>query len=206
MRVLLTGGEGTIGRVLRDRLPFELTPFDLPACDARDYGQLLAAVQGHDAIVHLAWDVTENHLHNAVEPDNVVMTDNVYRAAREAGVPRVVMASSVHADAYHDADPARPLDPFALPIPDGPYGAKGIGEMATNGQPPAIAAAVFDAIGVWVTELPITPERVLRALERKEAGTDAARRQGKVVAFDEELSVNTVSSGGIRFEVGPQGG
>jgi nucleoside-diphosphate-sugar epimerase len=123
MRVLLTGGEGTIGRVLRDRLPFELTPFDLPACDARDYGQLLAAVQGHDAIVHLAWDVTENHLHNAVEPDNVVMTDNVYRAAREAGVPRVVMASSVHADAYHDADPARPLDPFALPIPDGPYGA-----------------------------------------------------------------------------------
>ena len=53
------------------------------------------------------------------------------------------------------------------PSSDGPYGAKGIGEMANNAQPPAIATAVFDAVGVWVTELPITPERVLRALEAK---------------------------------------
>ena len=56
------------------------------------------------------------------------------------------------------------------PSADGPYGAKGIGEMANNPQPPAIAAAVYDAVGVWVTELPITPERVLRALEAKAAG------------------------------------
>ncbi len=123
MRVLLTGGGGTIGSVLRDRLPFALTSLDLPVCDARDCEQLLAAAHGHDAIVHLAWDVTENHLNRAVEPDNVLMTDNVYRAARAAGVPRVVMASSVHADAYHDADPSRLLDPFALPTPDSPYGA-----------------------------------------------------------------------------------
>ena len=53
------------------------------------------------------------------------------------------------------------------PSADGPYGAKGIGEMANNAQPPAIAAAVYDAVGVWVTELPITPEKVLRALEAK---------------------------------------
>ena len=53
------------------------------------------------------------------------------------------------------------------PSADGPYGAKGISEMANNPQPPAIAAAVYDAVGVWVTELPITPERVLRALERE---------------------------------------
>ena len=62
------------------------------------------------------------------------------------------------------------------PSADGPYGAKGISEMANNPQPPAIAAAVYDAVGVWVTELPITPERVLRALEQKERGP-AARRQ-----------------------------
>ena len=42
--------------------------------------------------------------------------------------------------------------------------------MANNPQPPAIAAAVYDAVGVWVTELPITPERVLRALQQKEKG------------------------------------
>ncbi len=83
------------------------------------------------------------------------------------------------------------------PSADGPYGAKGIGEMANNPQPPAIAAAVYDAVGVWVTELPITPERVLRALEAKAA----PRREGKVVAFDDELSVNAVSDGAIRFEV-----
>jgi CO/xanthine dehydrogenase Mo-binding subunit len=83
------------------------------------------------------------------------------------------------------------------PSADGPYGAKGIGEMANNPQPPAIAAAVYDAVGVWITELPITPERVLRALEAKAE----PRREGKKVVFDEELSVNSVSSGGMRFEV-----
>ena len=75
------------------------------------------------------------------------------------------------------------------PSADGPYGAKGIGEMANNPQPPAIAAAVFDAIGVWITELPITPERVLRALEAKRE----PRRDGKHVIFDEELSVRAVA-------------
>jgi hypothetical protein len=69
--------------------------------------------------------------------------------------------------------------------------------MANNPQPPAIAAAVYDAVGVWVTELPITPERVLRALEAKAEPT----RDGKKVVFDQELSVNVVSSGGISFEV-----
>ncbi len=83
------------------------------------------------------------------------------------------------------------------PSADGPYGAKGIGEMANNPQPPAIAAAVYDAVGVWITELPITPERVLRALEAKAE----PRREGKKVVFDEELSVNTISAGGMRFEV-----
>ena len=58
--------------------------------------------------------------------------------------------------------------------------------MANNAQPPAIASAVFDAVGVWVTELPITPERVLRALEAKAEPA----RDGKRVVFDAELSVN----------------
>ena len=75
------------------------------------------------------------------------------------------------------------------PSAGGPYGAKGIGEMANNPQPPAIAAAVFDAVGVWVTELPITPERVLRALDAKQDGGAGPRREGKKVVFDDELSV-----------------
>jgi CO/xanthine dehydrogenase Mo-binding subunit len=85
------------------------------------------------------------------------------------------------------------------PSADGPYGAKGIGEMANNPQPPAIAAAVYDAVGVWVTELPITPERVLRALEAKRE----PRREGKAVIFDEELSLGAVAhpDGPVRLVV-----
>ena len=82
------------------------------------------------------------------------------------------------------------------PSEAGPYGAKGISEMANNPQPPAIAAAVYDAVGVWVTELPVTPERVLRALERKDRGP---REEGKWVIFDEDLSVDTVAAEGSRF-------
>ena len=51
----------------------------------------------------------------------------------------------------------------------GPYGAKGIGEMTANTQAPAIINAIHDAVGVWITDLPATPEKVLRALEAKRA-------------------------------------
>ena len=57
------------------------------------------------------------------------------------------------------------------PSIDGPFGAKVIGEMANNAQPPAIAAAIHDAVGVWVTQMPATPERVLRALRRQARAT-----------------------------------
>lgn len=55
------------------------------------------------------------------------------------------------------------------PAADGPYGAKGIGEMSANPQIPAVANAIFDAIGVRVDTLPITPERILRALKDRAA-------------------------------------
>ena len=51
----------------------------------------------------------------------------------------------------------------------GPFGAKGIGEPAMTAVAPAIANAVADAIGVRVFEMPITPERVVRALQRRDA-------------------------------------
>ena len=49
----------------------------------------------------------------------------------------------------------------------GPYGAKGIGEPAMTPVAPAIANAVADAIGVRVFELPITPERIVKALQQR---------------------------------------
>jgi CO/xanthine dehydrogenase Mo-binding subunit len=58
--------------------------------------------------------------------------------------------------------------------PNGPYGAKGASECAILPGAPAIANALFDAVGVRINELPIAPEKVLAALR--------ARRQGEAHA------------------------
>ncbi len=51
--------------------------------------------------------------------------------------------------------------------PSGPYGAKSIGEIGINGPAPAIANAIYDAVGVRLYRIPFTPDRVLRALQGK---------------------------------------
>ena len=51
-----------------------------------------------------------------------------------------------------------------VPDPNGPWGARGMGELPYLPVAPAIAAAIHDAIGVWISEFPFTPERILRAL------------------------------------------
>lgn len=50
------------------------------------------------------------------------------------------------------------------PVASGPFGAKGVGEIGTIGVAPAIANAIYDAVGVRVTDLPITAEAVLKEL------------------------------------------
>jgi hypothetical protein len=64
--------------------------------------------------------------------------------------------------------------------------------MANNARPPAIADAIHNAVGVWVTEMPATPERVLAAIKAKRE----PERDGKRVLFDQHLSVKSVSSNG----------
>jgi 4-hydroxybenzoyl-CoA reductase subunit alpha len=51
--------------------------------------------------------------------------------------------------------------------PEGPFGAKEVGEGATVPIMGAVAHAVKDAIGCWITDLPITPDKILRALKEK---------------------------------------
>ena len=51
-----------------------------------------------------------------------------------------------------------------VPDPNGPWGARGLGELPFLPVAPAIGAAIHDATGAWVDEFPFTPERVLRAL------------------------------------------
>ena len=51
-----------------------------------------------------------------------------------------------------------------VPDPNGPWGARGLGELPFLTVVPAIGAAIHDATGVWINEFPFTPERVLKAL------------------------------------------
>ena len=53
------------------------------------------------------------------------------------------------------------------PDPDAPFGALGIGEATPCPVLPAIANAVYDAIGVQICHLPLEPETVLRAIAEK---------------------------------------
>jgi len=55
---------------------------------------------------------------------------------------------------------------------DGPYGAKGIGEPGCVPTAPAIANAIYNAVGARITSLPITPEKVLAAIKKKNNASD----------------------------------
>ena len=61
--------------------------------------------------------------------------------------------------------------------PEGPYGAKEAGEGPLHPAIPAIANAIYDAVGIRLREMPFTPERVLAAIEAKRAAqsTQAAK-------------------------------
>jgi CO/xanthine dehydrogenase Mo-binding subunit len=55
---------------------------------------------------------------------------------------------------------------------EAPFGAKGVGEPAAATTPPAIGNALFDAIGVRIRHLPLTPEKVLAALAERATGIE----------------------------------
>jgi len=61
-----------------------------------------------------------------------------------------------------------------LADPLGPFGARGMAEMPLVPFAPAVAAAIHDATGVWLSDLPFTPERVLTALVEKETDNIAS--------------------------------
>jgi len=58
---------------------------------------------------------------------------------------------------------------------EGPFGAKGVGEPATIAAAPAISNAIYDAIGVRIFDLPITPEKILKALKQREINRQKKR-------------------------------
>jgi 4-hydroxybenzoyl-CoA reductase subunit alpha len=82
--------------------------------------------------------------------------------------------------------------------PNGPFGAKEVGQGPLLPVPPAIANAVYDAVGVRIDEVPITPEKVLTALRDKAKGKEGRFGPKSVpeIEWPQPLKVLTPEEGG----------
>jgi 4-hydroxybenzoyl-CoA reductase subunit alpha len=89
------------------------------------------------------------------------------------------------------------------PDPNGPYGAKEVGQGPLLPVPPAVANAVYNAVGVRIDEVPITPEKVMRALKDKSRGRVGRYGPDAVPSVDwpEPLRVLTPAEGGDGTEM-----
>ncbi|HZJ18529.1 MAG TPA: NAD(P)-dependent oxidoreductase [Patescibacteria group bacterium] len=135
-KIAITGAKGVIGSVMTEGLNdiYKITPLNLPDTDVKDYQKLLNIFPGHSAIIHLAWATKiDNSRSGDMYPENVEMFHNVFKAALESGVPRVIMASSVHADAFDKWKESDKISPNRIPIPDSPYGTLKV-EMEAMGR------------------------------------------------------------------------
>lgn len=132
-RILITGAGGGIGTAMRPRLAragrtlrlLDVAKLSDPApgeelvtASVTDLDALTAACHGVDAIVHLGGLSTENSW-DAILQTNIHGTYAVFEAARRAGVPRVVYASSNHAVGFH---PNQAAPDYLFPRPDTYYG------------------------------------------------------------------------------------
>jgi nucleoside-diphosphate-sugar epimerase len=132
--VLITGSNGIVGSVLRAGLKdkHQIRGVDLPE-DISRYDSLRRQVVGVDSVIHLARSSppadSPVRQRMRIHPQDVQMDINVFTAVVEAGVGRLVMASSVHADSHRDPTPAGPLTIPGSYYPATPYGVyKLIGE------------------------------------------------------------------------------
>jgi CO/xanthine dehydrogenase Mo-binding subunit len=84
------------------------------------------------------------------------------------------------------------------PDPNGPFGAKEVGQGPLLPVPPAVVNAIYDAVGVRIDEVPATPEKVLAAIRAKEQGKDSrvGPKLVPAVEWPEPIRVPTPDEGG----------
>lgn len=141
MKVAITGANGNVGHQAVEALSdHDVTPIthseteemDSEIADVTDAERVSEVLSGHDAVVHLAANPDPDADWEGVREVNVDGAYNVYEAAVENGLDRVVFASSNHVShMYNAADPAEPEsmveDPAVVdaddpPRPDSYYG------------------------------------------------------------------------------------
>lgn len=131
-RIVITGSQGSLGKILQKGLR---SVFDLVCIDkkpdseemvvldiADDYEKFINTLKGNDVIVHLAWDTLEDFPGENIVQQNKVMAENVYRAALEKNISRVIIASSVHVNDYSKLPVGTYINPKSECWPDTPYG------------------------------------------------------------------------------------
>jgi nucleoside-diphosphate-sugar epimerase len=119
-RLMITGSEGRIGSILMEGLAdsFELYGVDLGdtpgkktfKTDISDYqplSKVLRAIAPLPYLVHLAADSRVNADWNSILKNNIIGTKNLYEAAREYGVKKVIYASSNHVTGAYEGIPPR---------------------------------------------------------------------------------------------------
>jgi len=133
--IVITGGSGRIGSMLRQRLArparilrlLDITPAPSPGPDEEvvvasvtDMAAMSEALTGADAVIHLGGVASEAPW-DKIFAINIQGTYTVFEAARRAGVPRVIFASSNHAVGFTPRS-AFPAPDYAFPAPDTYYG------------------------------------------------------------------------------------
>lgn len=142
-RVLITGAAGRVGSSLAEQLkdrydlrvhyhntvPEKPPVDDVYIADISQYDQIAPAMAGIDAVIHMAGDPRTSATWHDVRERNIVGVYNVYESARQAGVKKVVFASTNHVMGMYDRDQQWPIFANQPPRPDSLYGvSKAFGE------------------------------------------------------------------------------
>ncbi|MFY0542564.1 NAD-dependent epimerase/dehydratase family protein [Brevibacillus sp. H7] len=133
-RVLITGAAGRIGTVLRrglrESIPIlrltDVIPLgeardgeEIARVDLRDYPSVEAVMHEVDAVIHLGGIPDETHFQSILET-NILGTYNVFEAAKNQGVKRVIFASSIHSVGFYPRE--QKIGPDVPVRPDTYYG------------------------------------------------------------------------------------
>ncbi|HEY3868738.1 MAG TPA: NAD(P)-dependent oxidoreductase [Actinocrinis sp.] len=171
--ILITGAAGAVGSLMRPRLArpgrvlrlLDVAPLE-PAAGAAgagageeaveasvtDLDAMIEACRGVDAVIHLGGLSGERPWQEILEV-NIQGTYTVFEAARQAGVPRVVFASSNHAVGFYTPE-AYPLPEAIVPLPDTFYGVS------------KVTGEALGALYAYRYGLDVTSIRILTCFER----------------------------------------